>query len=374
MVELRRLKEVTPAEHHEPKVRRRKPPRATVRAVLMALGPLLVLIVGGYLYATGGRYVSVDNAYIRADKVSISAEVAGRVAEVAVVENQPVKAGQMLFRIDDEPFDIAYAKAEAQLKSRRDEIDAFRASYQQRLAQIEMDRVSIDFYKREYDRQKELAKRAIVTQSQFDTARHNYDVALQQELADRQDLARILASLGGDPNIPAEKHPLYLAAQAQRDQAALDLRRTRVLAPADGTISNITLRPGDYVKAETPVFSLIESDRRWIEANIKETDLTCVRQGQKATIDVDTYPGVTWDAHVQSLSSATGSEFALLPPQNATGNWVKVVQRVPVRLVIDPKPDQPPLRAGMSVTVEIDTGHERGLFGLFGGGGDCARP
>jgi membrane fusion protein, multidrug efflux system len=367
MVELRRLKEVTPPEHHEPKVRRKKPSRRTVRAVLMLLGPILVLVVGAYLYATGGRFVSIDNAYIRADKVSISAEVAGRVAEVAVVENQAVKAGQLLFRIDDEPFGIAYAKAEAQLKSTRDDIDALRASYQQKLAQIEMDRVSIDFYKREYDRQKDLAKRAIVTQTQFDTARHNYDVALQTELADRQDLARILANLGGDIGVPSEQHPMYLAALAQRDQAALDLRRTRILAPADGTISNITLRPGDYVKAETPVFSLIESDRRWVEANIKETDLTHVQPGQKATIEVDTYPGVTWDAHVQSLSSATGSEFALLPPQNATGNWVKVVQRVPVRLAIEAKPGQPPLRAGMSVTVEIDTGHVRGLFGLFGG-------
>ncbi|MGE5147774.1 MAG: HlyD family secretion protein, partial [Candidatus Eiseniibacteriota bacterium] len=165
MVELRRLKEVTPPEHHEPKARKKKPSRKTVRTVLMLLGPLLVLIVGTYVYATGGRYVSIDNAYIRADKVSVSAEVSGRVAEVAVVENQAVKAGQLLFRIDDEPFGIAYAKAEAQLKSTRDDIDALRASYQQRLAQIEMDRVSIDFYKREYDRQKDLAKRAIVTQS-----------------------------------------------------------------------------------------------------------------------------------------------------------------------------------------------------------------
>jgi membrane fusion protein (multidrug efflux system) len=284
-----------------------------------------------------------------------------------VVENQPVKAGQLLFRLDDEPFGLIYAKAEAQLQTTRDDIDALRASYQQRLAQIEMDRVSVDFYKREYDRQKDLAKRAIVTQSQFDTARHNYDVALQQELADRQDLSRILANLGGDPKIPAERHPLYLAALAQRDQAALDLRRTRVTAPADGTISNITLRPGDYVKAETPVFSLIESARRWIEANIKETDLTYVRPGQKATLEVDTYPGRTWSAVVESMSSATGSEFALLPPQNATGNWVKVVQRVPVRLAIETKDGQPPLRAGMSVTVEIDTGEVRGLFGLFGG-------
>jgi membrane fusion protein (multidrug efflux system) len=365
MVELRRLKEVAPAQPQEVKARR-KPSRQTVRAVLMVLGPLLVLIVGAYLYATGGRFVSVDNAYVRADKVSVSAEVAGRVAEVAVVENQEVKAGQLLFRIDDEPFGLIYAKAEAQLQSTRDDIDALRASYQQKLVQIEMDRVSIDFYKREHDRLKDLAQRAIVTQTQFDTARHNYDVALQQELADRQDLSRILANLGGDPNIPVEKHPLYLAALAQRDQAALNLRRTRILAPADGMISNITLRPGDYVKAETPVFSLVESARRWVEANIKETDLTYVRKGQKATIEVDTYPGLTWDAHVESLSSATGSEFALLPPQNATGNWVKVVQRVPVRLAIDMKPGQPPLRAGMSVTVDIDTGHARGLFGLFG--------
>ena len=366
MVELRRLKEVEPATPKAPAARR-QPSRQSVRAVLMLLGPLLVAVVGAWLYATGGRYVTVDNAYIRADKVSISAEVSGRVAEVAVAENQAVKAGQLLFRLDDEPFRIAYAKAEARLRGTRDSIDALRAAYRQKLAQLEMDRASIDFYRREFERQRDLAKRAIVTQSQFDSARHKYEVAQQQEEADRQDLGRILADLAGDPEIPAERHPLYLAALTERDQAALDLRRTRVAAPADGTVSNVTLRPGDFVKAETAVFGLIEAGRRWVEANMKETDLTHVTPGQKATVEVDTYPGRVWSARVESVSSATGSEFALLPPQNATGNWVKVVQRVPVRLTIEAEEGQPPLRAGMSVTVEIDTGKARGLFGLFGG-------
>ena len=176
MVELRRLKEVEPATPKAPAARR-QPSRQSVRAVLMLLGPLLVAVVGAWLYATGGRYVTVDNAYIRADKVSISAEVSGRVAEVAVAENQAVKAGQLLFRLDDEPFRIAYAKAEARLRGTRDSIDALRAAYRQKLAQLEMDRASIDFYRREFERQRDLAKRAIVTQSQFDSARHKYEVA-----------------------------------------------------------------------------------------------------------------------------------------------------------------------------------------------------
>ncbi|HET6221847.1 MAG TPA: HlyD family secretion protein, partial [Dongiaceae bacterium] len=171
----------------------------------------------------------------------------------------------------------------------------------------------------------------------------------------------ILAQLSGEPDLPPERHPRYLAAEAARDQSALDLRRTVITAPTAGFVSNVTLRPGDYVRTGTPVFSLVETAHLWVEANFKETQLTYVKPGQPATVAVDTYPGVSWNVIVTSISAATGAEFALLPPQNSTGNWVKVVQRIPVRLEVESDDDQPPLRAGMSAVIEIDTGHERPL-------------
>ena len=206
-----------------------------------------------------------------------------------------------------------------------------------------------------------MATGKIVAQTQLDEAHHNLTVAEQQLPALQQELAGLLARLAGKPDIAPERHPRYLAAAAARDQAALDLDHTAITAPADGTVANLTLRPGDYVKTGTPVFSLVEAGHAWVEANFKETDLTYVRAGQPATLSVDTYPGTVWQARVESIGPASGSEFALLPPQNSTGNWIKVVQRIPVRLAIDnPDPAQP-LRAGMSVVVDIDTRHRRDL-------------
>ncbi len=334
-----------------------RPGRRTVRLVLFLLGPLVVAAAAGYFYVTSGRYVSTDNAYIRAPKVSISAEVSGRVVEVAVTENQAVEAGALLFRLDDRPFRIALARASGNLESVRDEIDALRASYRQTQEELNLARTNVAFFEQRFERQQRLAAQTIIAREQLDEARHNLDVARRQVAALEEQLSGTLARLGGHLDLPVEEHPRVREALAQRDQAALDLAHAVVTAPAAGIVSQVDqLRPGDYVESGTPVLSLVETGRLWVEANFKETQLAHVRRGEPATVTVDTYPGHVWAAVVESVSPATGAEFSLLPPQNATGNWVKVVQRIPVRLAIETRDGEPPLRAGMSVTVEIDTG------------------
>jgi membrane fusion protein (multidrug efflux system) len=185
-------------------------------------------------------------------------------------------------------------------------------------------------------------------------------------------LARMLAALVGNPEIPADEHPLVREKRAERDRAALDLQRTTILAPISGTAVNVKLQPGEQVKAATPLFVLVAKTRPWVEANMKETDLTHVKPGQKATVVLDIYPDVTWKAEVESISPATGAEFAILPPQNASGNWVKVVQRLPVRVRLLPHQGEPPLRAGTTATVTIETGRQRTLAGLFHGSASAA--
>jgi membrane fusion protein (multidrug efflux system) len=328
---------------------------------LLVAGPLLAVAVAAYFYVTGGRYASTDNAYVKTDMATISAEVEGRVIAVPVVDNQTVTAGTLLFKLDDQPFRLALARTEPELATTRDDILADEAAYRQKLAEIDLAQKNIDFYQRELKIYEDMASGKIVAQTQLDEAHHNLTVAQQQLPALQQELAGTLARLQGEPDIAPEQHPRYLAAAAARDQAALDLEHTAITAPADGTVANLTLRPGDYVKSGTPVFSLVEAGHAWVEANFKETDLTYVRAGQPATLSVDTYPGSVWQGRVESIGPASGSEFALLPPQNSTGNWIKVVQRIPVRIAIDNPDRARPLRAGMSVVVEIDTRHRHEL-------------
>ena len=330
--------------------------RSWFRLALMASVPLVLVAIAAYLWLTAGRYASTDDAYVKADKIAISADVGARVVSVEVKDNQPVKAGQVLFRLDDSSYRIALEKAQAQLASQRLQIDGLRATYNQRLADLKAAQDTLAYEQREMERQQQLLTQHVTTQQKFDEVRHSLDNARQQVASAEHQLANISASLGGDPNIPTDQHPLVLQAKAQVDQAALDLSDTVVKAPANGYVTMVDKLPvGQYLTAATPAFQLVTTDHVWIEANFKETDLTRMRPGQNATVTIDSYPDQTFTARVDSISAGTGSEFSVLPPQNATGNWVKIVQRVPVRLVIDnPDPDHP-LRAGMSAVVEVDT-------------------
>jgi membrane fusion protein (multidrug efflux system) len=341
------------------------PRRRRLRRILLLLGPLLALIVAGYFYATGGRFVGTDNAYVKAHMVSVSADIAGRVVDVMVHENQEVTAGTPLFKLDEEPLRIALDEADANLAVVKNDIEAEKAAYRQAQEQLQIAESNVAFAQREFERRQKLVDKKIISESEFDEARNSYQVALREAGAVRQDMQRILSELAGDPEIDPATHPRYREAEAKVAQAALDLRRAVVFARDAGIVSMVDqLRPGDYVEAGHAAFSIVGDDALWVEANLKETDLTYVRPGQSATIEVDSFPGKTWTARVDSIGAATGSEFSLLPPQNATGNWVKVVQRVPVRLVIESNGGDAPLRAGMSAVIEIDTGHVRELPGV----------
>jgi membrane fusion protein (multidrug efflux system) len=336
------------------------------RRVMLALGPIAVIAVSGYVYLTGGRFESTDNAYLKAHMTSIAPEISGRVVEVPVHENQVVKQGEILIQIDQEPLKIALAGAQAELASARNDIEAQKAAYRQRQSDLQMANDNIGLAQREYARRQKLFAAKTISESDFDEARNSYSVAQAQAAGVKQDIQRILSDLNGNPDIAPEDHPKVQAAQAKVDQASLDLRRATIMAPGDGIVSQIdNIRPGTYLTAGRPAFSLVSDNDLWIDANLKETDLTYVKTGQEAHVSVDTYPGVDFIAKVESVGAATGSEFSALPAQNATGNWVKVVQRIPVRLKLEPKPDQPQLRAGMSVVVEIDTGHTRSLPSLI---------
>lgn len=335
------------------------------RITLLLIGPIAIACVGAYFYLTGGRIVSTENAYIKAEKIAVSTDINGRVTTVAVKDNQRVKLGELLFEIDQEPFVIARDKAVANAARVAAEIEALRADYRQKLAEITLARGDLNYYEREFNRRKKLQDRGHVSISKLDEARRDMEAARQRIAAIQQEIARVRASLGGNPNSNTTDHPRYREAMAARDEAELDLRRTKIFAPTSGIVTNIELQPGEYVRAGTPIFSLVGNEAIWVQANLKETDLTYVQIGQTAQVRVDAYPNQTWTATVASISPATGAEFAVLPPQNTSGNWVKVVQRIPVQLSIQrQQANGPALRAGMSVIVDIDTKHERELPGI----------
>jgi membrane fusion protein, multidrug efflux system len=352
---------------------RRRPWRQQLRLPLMVLGPLLVLLVATYWYLTGGRYVSTDDAYVDAARVAVSTEISGRVAEIDVHDNEHVKAGQVLFVIDQRPFRIAVEEAKAQLAAVRLQIEALKATYQEKKADAAADEATLVYQQRELERQRSLLASGTASQSQFDQTNHAYKIAKQELVAKEEDVASTLASLGGDPDIPVNDHPMVQHAQAALDRALLNLSYTVVSAPEDGVVTKVDqLQVGDWVQgvdtgaAPTTLFSLVSDKRIWVTANFKETELTHMRPGQSVTIEIDTYPGVVFPARVQSLSPGTGLTFSLLPPENATGNWVKVVQRLPVRLSFDKLDPDHPLAAGLSATVAVDTGYRRPWLGRIG--------
>jgi membrane fusion protein (multidrug efflux system) len=344
----------------------KKPPQSARRRwprwALFALLPL-ALIAGGYWYVTGGRVMSTDNAYVEADKVGISTDVSGMVKEIDVKNNQHVEDGQVLFRLDDLPFRLALERADAQVGVVRNDLNALKANYRDMQAQIKQAQDDIDYYDREFHRQQDLAAKNIASQQTFDAARRNWQNAQQKLASLNQQLAAIAANLNGDPNIPVEQHPRYRDAVAQRNEAARQLDHTVVKAPFAGIVTNVpSLAPGKYLQASMTAFYLVATDYVWVDSNPKETELTNVRPGQPVTVTVDTYPDVEWHGAVDSISPAAAQEFSLLPAQNTSGNWVKVVQRIPMRVRLDTSnKNLPPLRAGMSVEVNVDTGHQRGL-------------
>ena len=337
-----------------------RPGRRTTRFLLLVVVPVLAVGVGGVLYLSGGRFVDTENAYIKADKVLIAPQVAGSVVEVDVHENEPVSAGDVLFRIDPGPYQVALQKAQAQLSAARTQVETLKASYVESQRELASAQEGLGFARREFQRQQRLAKRGAVSDSELDRYRHERAQAADHVATLEQALSRIRASLAGDPDIPVEKHPTVMQAEAARAQARLDLGNATVHAPFDGIVARVP-EPGKYLDTGAAAMALVADHRLWVEANLKETTLTHIRPGQRVEIGVDAYPDAVWHGHVASIAQATGSEFSVLPAQNATGNWVKVVQRVPVRIAIDAGPPDRTLRAGLSTQVSIDTGwHPRG--------------
>jgi membrane fusion protein (multidrug efflux system) len=336
--------------------------RRRLRWALFLLLPI-VLMVGAYFYFEGGAYMSTDDAYIKADKVGLSTDVSGMVEAIEVRENEHVTVGQVLFRLDPLPFQLKLDQAQSQLGVVRDNLNALKANYQNVQAQIKQAEDQIAFNQLQYQRQETLARQQFTPQMSLDQARLNLQTSQQTLVSDKAQLASIVANLDGNPDIPIEQHPQYRQALAQRDEAARQLRDTVVRAPYNGNVTNVpSLQLGMYLPASTAGFNLVDTDRVWVEAQPKETELSDVRPGEPATITVDTYPGREWRGTVASIGPAAQSEFSLLPAQNTSGNWVKVVQRIPLRVQIDSTDkSMPPLRAGMSVEVAVYTGHKRGL-------------
>jgi membrane fusion protein, multidrug efflux system len=340
--------------------------RDRIRWGLFALLPL-VLIIGAYWYVTGGQIMSTDDAYVEADKVGISTDVAGIVKDVNVKENQQVEAGQVLYRLDPRQFQIALDNAKANLAQTALSIEAMKQDYARMVSDVAAQQAQVDLDQTNFNRAAMLLKSGTTTQAAYDQAQATLQTDKSKLEALREQAQVQLARLGGKADIDVTQHPQYLQANAQVEEAQRQLDHTVVTAPFAGIVTDVSaIAPGKYLAASTTAFFLVDTDRVWVTANPKETELTYVRPGQPVTITVDTYPGVEWHGTVESISPAAAQEFSLLPAQNTSGNWVKVVQRVPMRVRVDTSDNtKPPLRAGMSVEIDVNTGHARGFPHLF---------
>lgn len=345
-----------------------------IRLLLLVAVPFVLALIGGAIWLHGGRTVGTEDAYVKADIAQIAPEIAGRVVQVLVRDHQTVESGTPLVRIDPVPYQLALDKAEAELDNARTAVETARARWRETQSELREVESQAEYLTRQAARQQALAATGATSITKLDEAQNAASVARDRVAVVKRRLARMLAALVGNPDIATDDHPLVREKRAERDRAALDLRRTTIVAPISGTAVNVKLQPGEQVKAATPLFVLVAKTRPWVEANMKETDLTHVKPGQKARVVLDIYPDVTWTAEVESISPATGAEFAILPPQNASGNWVKVVQRLPVRVRLAPHAGEPPLRAGMTATVTIDIGRQRSLAGVLSGSASAAGP
>ncbi len=348
-----------------PPAKRRRGP---VRLLLFVVIPVLAIGGGAFAWLHGGRYVSTDNAYVGAQKVLITPEVSGRVTHIAVQEGQEVKVGDDLFEIDPSSYKIAVEQSQAKLAQVKTDFATLKSNLESLSRQEDIARQTVSLRQADVQRKSELLTSRSGSRADVDTAEIAVATARSGLETLEQQRQGILNQLKGDPQLPLESYPPYLDAQAALDKAQRDLALTHLTAPIAGTATQVSsIQMGRYLPAGTAVFSIVADDHPWVDANPKETDLTYVKPGQEATITVDAYPDRTWHGTVASISPGTGAQFSILPAQNASGNWVKVVQRVPVRIDFAPGEDVSQLRAGMSTNVDIDTRRQRSVAGLLGG-------
>lgn len=329
--------------------------RSPLRLVVMLAVPAVLLAGGAYFWLTGGRYVETDNAYVQQSKISISSDVAGRIATVAVRDNQLVAAGDVLFTIDPQSYEIALSQADAALATARVNVEQLRVGYAIANAKLEAARATLEIRQKEWDRAANLQKQGISAESTLDDSRLALQQAQSNVSLEEQDVASATAALAGNPEIPTDEHPAVRAALAAREVAQRNLDKTTVVAPVPGIVSQVgSLNVGQFINTGSTIATLVETGDIWVEANFKETQLVGLRAGMPAEVRVDAFPGVKFEGQVSSIGAATGAEFALIPAQNATGNWVKVTQRIPVTVSVAGA-DLPLLRAGMSAVVNVDT-------------------
>ncbi|HEY0853559.1 MAG TPA: HlyD family secretion protein [Devosia sp.] len=332
-----------------------KKKRSGRRLAIMLSVPVVLLAGGAYFFLTGGRYIETDNAYVQQSKVSVSSDVAGRIVSVAVHDNQSVKAGDTLFAIDPEPYRIALDQADAALATARVNVEQLRVAYGTAKAKLESAQATLDIRTREFERKQNLVTQGVNAEATLDDLRLSLQTAQSTVSLAQQEVASSTAALAGNPEIKTDDHPAVRAALAARDNAQRNFDKTTVVAPADGIVSQVaSLNVGQFIGTGSTIATLVETGDVWVEANFKETQLTGLSAGMPAEISVDAFPGIRLAGHVESIGAATGAEFALIPAQNATGNWVKITQRIPVVIRVDDTKGEP-LRAGMSSLVSVDT-------------------
>jgi len=338
------------------------------RFLLLVVLPLATAIGGLVFYLNGGRYVGTDDAYVGAQKVLITPDISGKIDKVVVKEGQHVNKDDVLFEIDPVPFKLAVDQARAQLEQAKTTYDNLVANVKIYGQMLDLAQQAVDLKQRDVDRKQALVAQKVGSQLDLDNSANAMVTAGAQAQFVRQQLSNAKAQLLGNPDLPMEQFPPYAQAKAQLDMAQRNLDHTVLRAPMPGIATQVEqIQLGRFVAAGTPVFSVIDVDQPWVDANPKESDFTYVAVGQPATLEVDAFPNHLFKGHVGSLSPGTGAQFAILPPQNATGNFVKVVQRVPVRIYFDmDDPFVKKLKAGMSVYATVDTGHKRSLATLLG--------
>jgi membrane fusion protein (multidrug efflux system) len=345
---------------------RRKSVANILRPVLMLGGIAVVIVASGYFWYTGGRVVSIDDAYVRAAKEVISTDVSGIVAAVPVREGQQVKKGDVLLRLDPRPFEIALAGATANMEGMVSALNAMKLDYKRMLRDVDVKQAQLESDEADFNRYAGLVHSGSVTRAEYDNARFKAAAGRQAVAALKFTAAVQLARLGGDPEVDVHTMSDYLQARARVDEAKRQLEHTVIYAPFGGVTTQVeSVQPGMYLAAATAAFGLVSTENVWIEANPKETELTHVSVGDKVAVTVDTYPGRRWSCVLESIAPNSGSEFSVLPAQNTSGNWVKVVQRIPVRIGCEHKAGDPQLRAGMSVVADIETGYRRSWRDLF---------